>query len=91
MSPEKLRGHELVVYVSGHMNGRVRVGFTGRLKGRIVASSAKTVTLKHGHLTVTFKLGPQTAAHALIRVSAKLDHEATVTSTLRRHAAHWGG
>jgi hypothetical protein len=43
--------------------------------------------LKHGRLTVTFKLGPRTAAHALIRVSAKLDHELAVTSTLRRHAA----
>lgn len=72
--------------VTGPANGRVRVGFTGRLKGRIVASASKTVPLKHGHLTVTFKLGPRTAAHALIRVSAKLDHEAVVTSTLhRRH------
>ncbi len=88
---EKLRGRELVVYVSGHASGRVRVGFTGRLKGRIVASSAKTLTLKHGHLTVTFKLGPRTAAHALIRVSAKLDHEAAATSTLHRHAAHRSG
>jgi len=26
--------------------------------------------------------------HALIRVSAKLDHELAVTSTLRRNASH---
>jgi hypothetical protein len=56
------------------------------LRGRIVASGAKTVTLKHGHLTAIFKLGPRTATHALIRVSAKLDHESAVTSTLHRHA-----
>jgi hypothetical protein len=31
-----------------------------------------------------FRLGPRTAAHALIRVSAKLDHELAVTSTLHR-------
>jgi hypothetical protein len=31
-----------------------------------------------------FRLGPRTAARALIRVSAKVDHELAVTSTLRR-------
>jgi hypothetical protein len=36
-----------------------------------------------GRLMVTFRLGPRTAAHALIRVSVKLDHEAEVRSTLR--------
>jgi hypothetical protein len=35
-----------------------------------------------------FRLGPRTAAHALIRVSAKLDHQLAVTSTLRRKASH---
>lgn len=82
---EALQGRELVVHVTGPASGRVRVGFTGRLNGRIVASGAKTVTLKHGRLTATFRLGPRTAAHALIRVSAKLDHETAVTSTLHRH------
>jgi len=81
---ETLRGRELVVHVTGPTNGRLRVGFTGRLSGRIIAFGAKTVVLKHGRLTVTFRLGPRTAAHALIRVSARLDHEAAVTSTLRR-------
>jgi hypothetical protein len=85
---ETLRGHELVVHVSGPASGRVRVGFTGRLGGRTVASTAKTITLKRGRLTVVFKLGPRTAAHALIRVSAKLDHELAVTSTLRRSTSH---
>ena len=79
-----LRGRELVVHVSGPATGRVRVGFIGRLRGRTVASGAKTVALKHGRLTVMFKLGPRTAARALIRVSAKLDHELAVTSTLHR-------
>ena len=82
---ETLRGRELVVHVSGPASGTVRVGFIGRLRGRTVASGAKTVALKHGRLTVVFRLGPRTAAHALISVSAKLDHELAVTSTLRRH------
>ena len=77
-----------MVHVSGPASGRVRVGFTGRLRGRTVASGAKTVALKRGRLTVVFKLGPRTAAHALIRVSAKLDHELAVTSTLRRRVSH---
>jgi hypothetical protein len=46
------------------------------------------VALKHGGLTATFKLGPRTAAHATIRVSAKLDHELAVSSTLHRVAPH---
>ena len=82
---ETLRGRELVVHVSGPASGTVRVGFIARLQRRTVASGAKTVALKHGRLTVVFRLGPRTAAHALIRVSAKLDHELAVTSTLRRH------
>jgi len=81
---EALRGRELVVHVSGPTSGRVRVGFTGRLRGRTVASGAKTIALRHGRLTLMFRLGPRTAARALIRVSAKLDHELAVTSTLRR-------
>ncbi len=81
---ETLHGRELIVHVSGPGSGRVRVGFTGRLKGKLVASAAKTVALKHGRLTVMFRLGPRTAAQALIRVSARLDHEAAVTSTLHR-------
>jgi hypothetical protein len=85
---ETLRGRELIVHVSGPASGMVRVGFTGRLRGRTIASAAKTVALKRGRLTVVFRLGPRTAAHALIRVSAKLDHELAVTSTLRRNASH---
>ncbi len=85
---ETLRGRELVVHVSGPATGRVRVSFTGRLRGHTVASAAKTIVLKRGKLTAIFKLGPRTAAHALIRVSAKRDHELAVTSTLRRHASH---
>jgi hypothetical protein len=81
---ETLRGRELVVHVSGPATGDVRVGYTGRLAGRIVASGAETVALKGGRLTATFMLGPRTAAHATIRVSARLGHEVAVTSTLRR-------
>ena len=50
----------------GPVSGRVRVGFIGRLRGRTVAFGAGTVALKHGRLTVVFRLGPRTAAHALI-------------------------
>jgi hypothetical protein len=84
---ESLRGRELVIHVSGPATGRVRVSFTGRLRGRTVASGARTTTLKNGRLTTTFKLGPRTAAHATIRVSAKLAHELAATSTLRRNAS----
>ena len=73
-----------------HHRGEQRAAAPGRLRGRTVASGATTVALKHGRLTVMFRLGPRTAAHALIRVSAKLDHELAVTSTLRRHAARRG-
>jgi hypothetical protein len=81
---ESLKGRELVVRVSGRAGGRVRVSFTGRLRGRTVASGARIVELKRGRLTAAFRLGPRTAARALIRVSARVDHERTVTSTLRR-------
>jgi hypothetical protein len=84
---ETLRGRELVVTVTGPAAGKVRVSFTGRLHGRTVACGAKTMTLKHGRLTVIWMLGPRTAGHAELRVSAKLGHGPAVTSTLRRHAA----
>jgi hypothetical protein len=62
----------------------VRVAFTGRLKHRTVASCASMLALKHGQLTASFRLGPRTAAHATIRVSAQLDHQPPVTGTLHR-------
>jgi hypothetical protein len=80
-----------VVHVNGPASGKVRVGFTGRLRGRTVASGAKTVALRHGRLTLMFRLGPRTAARALIRVSAKLDHELAVTSTLHRKPSQHAG
>lgn len=88
---ETLSGRELIVHVRGPATGKVRLSFTGRLHGRTVAASARTVVLKHGKLTAIFKLGPRTAAHALIRVSAKLDHELAVTSTLHRKAPRRSG
>lgn len=81
---EKLHGRELVVHISGPASGRVHVAFTARLGRRILASCARTLALKHGQLTTTFRLGSRTAAHAAIRVSAQLDREPTVTSTLHR-------
>jgi hypothetical protein len=85
---ETLCGRELVVHVSGPATGTVRVSFTGRLAGRTVASGAKTLALKRGRLTATFNFGPRTAAHATLRVSAKLDHQPAITSTLHRNASH---
>jgi hypothetical protein len=82
---ETLRGRELVVHVSGPATGMVRVSFTGRLGDRTVASGVKTVALKRGRLTAIFKLGPRTAAHAVLRVAARLDHQVAVSSTLHRH------
>jgi hypothetical protein len=81
---ETLKGHRLVVHVSGRGSGKVRVSFTGRLHGRTVAAATRTIVFKVGRLTTTFKLGPRTAAHATIRVSARLDHQPAVTKVLRR-------
>jgi hypothetical protein len=81
---ETLHGRELIVHISGPATGRVRVKFSGRLEHHTITSATRTFTLKHGHLTARFKLGPRTAAHATIRVSAQLDQQPAVTSTLPR-------
>jgi hypothetical protein len=65
------------------MSGNLE-GLHETLTLRRFTSGAKTFSLKHGRLTATFRLGPRTAAHALIRVSAKLDHKTAVTSTMHR-------
>jgi hypothetical protein len=83
---ETLKGRELVVRVRGHGSGKVRVGFTGRLHGRTVAAATRTIAFKGGKLTTTFKLGPRTAAHGIIRVSARLDHQPAITAVLKRQA-----
>jgi hypothetical protein len=75
---------QLILHVTGPVNGRVRVSFTGRLRGKIIAFAAKTTTLKRGHLTTIFRIGPQTAARALIRVTAKLGYAHGVTTTAHR-------
>jgi Bacterial Ig-like domain len=87
---ESLSGRELVVHVRGSGSGKVRVSFTGRLGGKTVAWGVRTVLLKHRKLSAMFKLGPRTAAHALIRVTARLGHQAAVTSTLHRAATRHG-
>lgn len=68
--------------------GKVRISFTGRLHSRTVAFAAKIVAFKQDGLTVIFKLDPRTAAKATISVSAKLDHQLAVTSTLQRRPRH---
>jgi hypothetical protein len=83
---ETLKGRRLVVRVRGHGSGKVRVSFTGRLHGRIVSAATRTIALKAGELMTTFRLGPRTAAHASIRVSARLDHQPAVATMLKRHA-----
>jgi hypothetical protein len=82
---ETLRARTLIAHVTGPASGKVRVGVIAKLKGRVVFFSSKTFALNRGRLTVMLKLEPKTAAHASIRVSARFDHEATVTSTLSRH------
>jgi len=82
---ERLVLRKLVIYVRGSGKGNVRVSFTARLGGKLVASGARTAGLKSGRLSIAFKLGRRTAAHALIRVRARLDHQAAVTSTLHWH------
>jgi len=84
---ETLHGRELTVHISGPANGHVRVGFNAQLGHRTVASATRTLTLRRGQLTATFKLGPRTAAHATIRITAKRDNEPAITSTLRRSRA----
>ena len=83
---ETLKGRQLVVRVKGRGSGKVRVSFTGRLHGRTVAAGARTIAFKGRELTTTFKLGPRTAAHAAIRVSARLDHQPAVAAVLKRQA-----
>lgn len=83
---ETLKGRELIVHVGGHGSGKVRVSLRGRLHGRTVAAATKTIAFKGGKLTTTFKLGPRTAAHAIIRVSARLDHQSAVAAVLKRQA-----
>jgi hypothetical protein len=81
---ETLKGRLLVVHVKGHGTGKVRVSFTGRLHGRTVAAATRTIAFKGGRLTTTFRLGPRTAAHATIRVSARLDDQPAVATVLKR-------
>jgi hypothetical protein len=84
---ETLCGRELIVHVSGPTTGTVRVGFAGQLGGRTVAAGRKTLALKRGKLTTSFKLGTRTAAHATIRLSAQLSHQAVLKSILNRQGA----
>lgn len=81
---ETLRGRHLIVHVSGPSTGRVRVSYTGRLQDHTIAAETKVALLKHGKLTIIFKLGPHTAAHATIRVTAQLNHHPPITRVLRR-------
>lgn len=78
-----LHGRRLIVKVRGPKSGVVHVSFTARLHGRLVLSGAKAVALTHGSLRASFKLGPRTAAHASIRVGARLSHQRLTTAILR--------
>jgi hypothetical protein len=85
---EALHGRRLVVLVSGPANGKVRVSYSGRDRGRAIARGAKTAVLHAGRLVVTFRLTARAAAQATIRVSARLNNDVLVTGTLDRHAPH---
>jgi hypothetical protein len=86
-----LHGRKLTVHVSTPASGKVRISFTDKLAGRTltgrtVASGTKTVTLKHGKATATFTLPRVAAAQTVIRVSAKINQGAVITSTVQRHS-----
>jgi hypothetical protein len=78
-----LNGRKLIVHVNGPAKGTVRVGYTAHSHDMKIASAMKIVTLKHGHLVVTFKLSRRAAAHATIRLSAQLIHGKLTEITLR--------
>jgi hypothetical protein len=74
--------------VTGPSQGTIHIHYTGRYRGKLIASGSKERSLRHGRLRVTFKLSRLAAAHATISVSvsARLGHGAVVTSTLRRRS-----
>lgn len=59
-------------------------GCDASYRKKTIAAGARTIALKHGELTVTFKLSNRAAAHVKIRVSAQFFHQTAVHSTLLR-------
>jgi hypothetical protein len=83
---ETVHRHKLTVHVTGPSSGTVKVHYTARYRGKVIAVRSKTTVLRHGKLTVTFTLPARAATHATIRISAQLGHDPPATSTLlRRH------
>lgn len=80
---DRLNGDKLIVRVSGH-NGRVRVSYIARRGHRRIAGTARTGSLKHGHLRVVFKLSHR-AANSTITVTAKMPNQPLATSRFHRH------
>jgi hypothetical protein len=81
---EALHGHELAVRIIGPSSGTVYVSYSGRYHGKLIATAIKKARLRDGELRLTFTLSGFVAAHATIRVSARLDHHAAAIGTLRR-------
>ncbi len=81
---EVLHGRKLVVTVTGPTAGTIHVSYTGRYRGRLIASGAKKESLRDGRLRVSFMLSKRAAAHAAIRVSVQLGRGPLVTSMLQR-------
>jgi hypothetical protein len=81
---ETIHQRKLIIRIHGSGTGWVRVTFTARLRGRLVAAGTKIVALAHGTLTASFRLMPRTAARAAIRVTARLAHGPLATSMLHR-------
>lgn len=73
-----LEGRLLIVRVKGPNTGRVHVSYAARLKSHTISAGARIGQLQHGRLTTIFKLGPHTAAHATIRVTAQLNHHPAI-------------
>ncbi len=80
---EALRHRKLIVRVTGPMSGLVKVHYTARYRGKVIAARSKTTNLRHGKLTVIFTLSVRAAARTTIRVSAHLSHYPPAVSTPR--------
>ena len=83
---ETLRRHKLTVRVTGPSSGTVKVNYTARYHGDVIATRSQTTNLRHGELTVIFTLSVRAASQAMIRVSAQLDRNPPTTSILHHHS-----
>jgi hypothetical protein len=75
-----LRRRALTATITGTGNQQLKIHFTARLHNKTVATGTRTGRLVHSKLTEIFRLGPRTAAHAKITISAKLGSQPLVST-----------